>query len=208
MVVPLDGHYKLSELNDDSFVIINGYEIKGDGDGIFYLSRGYNEIVLPEGETVLYPEACDSDDLLVFTPDSVTLTGDATVSEDKNTSSGKHIGWISSESESGIEFTVYAEDDGLYALSVEYANNEEGGYHDYNVDLIERYISVGVNGEKQGNYFFRSTYSWDNYKTTTIILQLSSGENVISFTNDGSYSFNGRVTYAPDIGSITVAPLR
>ena len=150
----------------------------------------------------------NDEDGQIFTPDDVTLTGEAKISEDGNTSSGKHIGWISSEADSGIEFKVNAREEGYYAFTVEYANNEEGGYHDYNVDLVERYISVSLNGEKQGNFFFRSTYSWDYYKTKTIVLKLSEGENVISFTNDGSYSFNNKVTYAPDIGSITVAPVR
>lgn len=208
VVVPEDGCYKLTDLTDDSSVIINGYEIKGDGDGIFYLRRGYSKIILPEGETMLYPSFIDNDEeMLIFTPDGIALIGTAAVSEDSNTASGKHIGWISSEAESGIEFTVNAKKDGYYALTVEYANNEEGGYHDYNVDLIERYISVSVNGEKQGNFFFRSTYSWDYYKTKTIILELSEGENLISLTNDGSYSFNNRVTYAPDIGCIYISEI-
>ena len=90
---------------------------------------------------------------------------------------------------------------------MEYANSEQGGYHDYNVDLVERYISIFVNGEKKGNFFFRSTYSWDYFKTKTVVLYLEGGENIIDFTNDGSYSFNNKVTYAPDIGSITVIPL-
>lgn len=206
VVIPEDGYYKLSDLTDDGEITINGIRIKGDGDGIFYFGRGYNKVVLPEGVTFSSAEPVVSE-TEAFTPDDVTLIGKALAEEDKNTSTGKRIGWISSETESGIEFKVNAREEGYYAFTVEYANNEEGGYHDYNVDLVERYISVSLNGEKQGNFFFRSTYSWDNYKTKTIVLKLSEGENVISFTNDGSYSFNNKVTYAPDIGSITVSPV-
>ncbi len=206
VVIPEDGYYKLSDLTDDGEITINGIQIKGDGDGIFYFGRGYNKVVLPVGVTFSSAEPVVSE-TEAFTPDDVTLMGEALAEEDKNTSTGKRIGWISSETESGIEFKVNAREEGYYAFTVEYANNEEGGYHDYNVDLVERYISVSLNGEKQGNYFFRSTYSWDNYKTKTIVLKLSEGENVISFTNDGSYSFNNKVTYAPDIGSITVSPV-
>ncbi len=205
LIAPFDSFYKLNGYSDERSVYINGKEINGNLSGIFYFGRGYNKIVLPEGASVTDVSMCDTDEEgIAFTPDTVTVTGAATLEEDGNTASGKHIGWISSDTESGIEFTVNAQTDGYYAFTVEYANNEEGGYHDYNVDLVERYISISVNGEKQGNFFFRSTYSWDNYKTKTVILKLFSGENKISFTNDGSYSFNNKVTYAPNIAGITV----
>ncbi len=205
VIAPSDGYYKLSELTDDGKITINGIGMKGNGDGIFYFGRGYNKIVLPEGVSFASAELLsEQGNDFVFTPDDVTVTGEATVEENGNAANGKHIGWISSDKESGIEFKVNVSKDGYYAFTIEYANNEEGGYHDYNVDLVERYISVYLDGEKQGNYFFRSTYSWDNYKTKTIVLKLHKGENVVSFINDGSYSFNNKVTYAPDIGNIKV----
>ncbi len=205
LIAPFDSFYKLNGYSDKRPVLINGKEINGNLSGIFYFGRGYNKIVLPEGACVTDVQMCDNDEEgIVFTPDTLTVMGEATLEEDGNTVAGKHIGWINSENESGIEFKVNAREEGYYAFTIEYANNEEGGYHDYNVDLVERYISISVNGEKQGNYFFRSTYSWDNYKTKTIVLKLSEGENIITFTNDGSYSFNNKVTYAPDIGSISV----
>ncbi len=209
LVLPSDGYYKLDGYSDEKPVYINGYEIKGNLSGIFFFGRGYNKIVLPEGAVISEVQPVDYEESgFVFTPDDITLTGDARISEDKNTSTGKRIGWISSDTDSGVEFKINADEEGYYAFTVEYSNNEEGGYHDYNVDLVERYISIFVNGEKQGNYFFRSTYSWDNYKTKTILLRLSQGENIITFTNDGSYSFNNKITYAPDIGSISVNPVR
>ena len=140
----------------------------------------------------------------MITPEEITVTGSATVEDNGNVAKGKHIGWISSDKESSAEFSISVGDDGYYAFTIEYANNEEGGYHDYNVDLVERYISVVLDGEKQGNYFFRSTYSWDNYKTKTIVLKLHKGENIVKLMNDGSYSFNNKVTYAPNIGNIKV----
>lgn len=203
VVIPEDGYYKLSDLSDDGLVTINGFEVRGDGDGIFYFGRGYNKVVLPEGESFFAVEKVSLESQ-VKSFDEIKLLGEAKLSEDENTSTGKHIGWISSEKDSGIEFKVNASEEGFYAFTVEYANNEEGGFHDYNVDLVERYISISINGEKQGNFFFRSTYSWDNYKTKTVYLKLSPGENIITFTNDGSYSFNNKVTFAPDIGSICV----
>ncbi len=210
VIIPEDGYYKLSDLTDDSLVTINGNEIKGDGDGIFYFGRGYNKIVLPEGVSFTGAEKadCEISFLDVYTPSEMAGAGAAQISTDENSSSGEKFGWISSDTESGLSLYYKAPADGYYAITLEYANNEEGGHHDYNVDLVERYISIFVDGEKQGNYFFRSTYSWDNYKTKTVVLYLSGGEHIIEFTNDGSYSFNNMVTYAPDIGSITVIPVK
>ncbi len=203
VIIPRDGYYRLEGVSQGE-ISVNSKEYKNTENGVFYFSRGYNKITLAEGREITSVTAVDKDDIIILKPDDVTLLGDACVSEDENTSSGRKIGWISSDAFSGIIMNVKADREGYYAFTVEYANNEEGGFHDYNVDLIERYISVSVNGEKTGNFFFRSTYSWDCYKTTTIVLYLNEGENQISFTNDGSYSFNNRVTYAPDIGSIKV----
>ncbi len=204
VVTSSDGHYKFSELKDDSTIIINGESITGDGDGIFYLSRGYNEIILNEGNSFTAVEKVSMKNYYEPTFDVVSFIGGATNEEDKNSSSGMRAGWISSETGSGIEFAFIADEEGVYAFTVEYSNNEEGGYHDYNVDLIERYISVYVDGIKDKNVFFRSTYSWDNYKTKTFNLYLTEGEHVIAFSNDGSYSFNNMTTYAPNIGSVMI----
>lgn len=170
-----------------------------------YLHRGYNKVGVSAGAEILSIERSDNQDSAVITPDGVKLYGSATVESNSNTSSGKHIGWISSDKESGCEFEVNAENSGYYQFTFEYANNEEGGFHSYNVDLIERYITVAVNGEKIDNVFFRNTYSWENYKTRTVTLYLEKGINKIDLSNDGANSFNNRVTYAPNIGSITVS---
>lgn len=205
-IMPTDGYYKLSGLSDNKQVIINGITLEDDTDSIFYFSRGYNKIVLPDGVTFTEVEAVENtENSIIITPDDVIYNSGAKSEEDKNTSTGKHIGWISSETGGNVEFTVNVPEAGYYSFTVEYANNEKGGYHDYNVDLVERYITVSVNGENRGNHFFRSTYSWDNYKTKTIILSLSAGENKIILSNDGSYSFNNNVTYAPDIGSVIIS---
>ena len=89
---------------------------------------------------------------------------------------------------------------GNYRMTVSYSNNDEGGVHSYNVDLIERYITVN-NTDK---LWCRNTYSWDTVKTATINLELEEGENVITLTNDGSVIFNNTPSYAPHIYNVTV----
>ena len=203
VVVANDGYYSLSFDKSVSKAIINGYE-KDIKNCVVYLHRGYNKVTLDNAALTDIKVNNEIKNLLVLTPSDVNILGGATVEDDAFTTTGQRIGWIASDNGGYCSFNVNAPKSGYYSFTVEYANNEEGGFHDYNVDLIERYIAVSVNGEKHGNYFFRSTYSWENYKTTTIVIYLNEGNNEITFANDGSYSFNNRVTYAPNIGKITV----
>ena len=92
---------------------------------------------------------------------------------------------------------------GDYRVTLTYANNSEGGYHAYNVDLIERYVSVETNGSEQ-DVFCRNTYSNYNYRTVTFNLLLNKGENEITFSNSGNTKFNNMETFAPLISTVTV----
>lgn len=210
VIVDRDGYYNLSLSGSGlTDVTVNGID-DGENDLIssempIYLHHGYNKIEFANGAILTgVKKNTVLNNTFTITPDDVTVYGGATVELDANTSSGMRIGWISSETKSGCTFNIKAPKEGYYNFTFEYANNEEGGYHDYNVDLIERYITIEINGEKQANVFFRSTYSWVKYKTKTAVFYLNEGDNEIRLSNDGSYNFNGNVTYAPNIGSITV----
>ncbi len=207
VIVPQDSIYSIQLSNPDVKMTINGIEQQSTKDTVF-LHRGYNKIVLGGNSTIV--EVCFVDGATppttTVTPADMTIHNGATVEDDENTSSGKRIGWIASDKGSYATFNVNVKEAGYYNFTIEYSNNEEGGFHAYNVDLIERYITFTVNGENRGNYFFRSTYSWETYKTKTVVLYLEAGDNEIKLSNDGSYSFNNRVTYAPNIGDIQVNP--
>lgn len=207
VIVPNNCYYVLAlENNTDKTVTLNGITSEIANDGKVFLHRGYNKITFND-ETKITDAAmqydCTPADYYSPINDSI-LYGGAKLDTDENSSSGKRIGWISSENGGYAVFHVGVEEAGYYNFTIEYANNEEGGFHAYNVDLIERYITFTVNGENRGNYFFRSTYSWETYKTKTVVLYLEAGDNEIKLSNDGSYSFNNQVTYAPNIGDIKV----
>ncbi len=206
--IPFDSYYQLSlENKSGTIAIINGIETNLNNENIIYLHRGYNKIVLHGTTRLTKVSLVDYDDLFSpITPTDMQIFNGATLENDENTTSGKRIGWIASDKGSYATFNLTVPKDGYYNFTIEYSNNEEGGYHDYNVDLVERYITFTVNGENRGNYFFRSTYSWETYKTKTIVLYLNEGDNEIKLSNDGSYSFNNKVTYAPNIGDIYVNP--
>ena len=208
VIVPQDCTYSIQLSNPDVKMIVNGIEKEGPQYSLIYLHRGYNKIVLCGNSTI--EDICFVDGNVsptaTITPADMKVFNGATLEDDDNTISGKKIGWIASDTGSYATFNVNVEKAGYYNFTIEYANNEEGGFHDYNVDLVERYITFTVNGENRGNHFFRSTYSWEHYKTKTVVLYLNEGDNEIKLSNDGSYSFNNRVTYAPNIGSIQVNP--
>lgn len=184
-----------------------------------YLRRGISFI------TVNTPNAMDiqvskstretTDGMTVYAAESLGLSGGAqrkipaAESTEKlgKTSDLPYIDNISCENGASAQITCLTPADGYYQITFLYSNNEEGGVHAYNVDLVERYITVSVNGEKLENTYFRSTYSWETYKTKTITVYLTQGTNIITLSNDGSYRFNGNVTYAPRIAQVTVAPL-
>ncbi len=220
VIVPNDGYYSLELNSYETKLTIDGIEknnfeyniesatsvssqvdIKGM---VVYLHRGYNKIVVDKNVEIQKVLSYEKDSLKTVTPDDMQVFNGATIEDDGFTESGKRIGWISSENDGYASFKFTADKAGYYAFTIEYANNEEGGFHAYNVDLIERYITFTVNGKNQGNHFFRSTYGWETYKTKTVVLYLEEGENEIKLSCDGSYSFNNRVTYAPNIGSIEV----
>ena len=206
--VPYDSYYQLSLENiSNNTAILNGIETTLNKENIIFLHRGYNKLVLHGTTKLIKVSWSDNDEhTQIITPVDMNLSDGATLENDENTISGKRVGWIGSDTGSYTTFNVNVENAGYYNFTIEYANNEEGGYHDYNVDLVERYITFTINGKNQDNYFFRSTYSWEHYKTKTVVLYLEAGNNEIKLSNNGSYSFNNKVTYAPNIGNIVINP--
>ncbi len=200
-------YYLSLENNTDLNVTLNGITSTIESNGRIFLHRGYNKITFNDDTVITEINSYNYFPAYYISPlYDISVYNGATIEDDVNTTSGKRIGWIASDTGSYATFNINVKEAGYYNFTIEYSNNEEGGFHDYNVDLIERYITFTVNGENRGNYFFRSTYSWEHYKTKTVVLYLEAGDNEIKLSNDGSYSFNDRVTYAPNIGDIQVNP--
>ncbi len=198
-VVPFDGFYNMVTDIATNFKV-DGASAYTDGNCTVYLRKGLNYIDF---------EATKPVDCTVKVTDktnySITVSADQMTLADGATLNLEHIENISCVNGSA-SFKVNAPKTGNYRLTVAYSNNDEGGVHSYNVDLIERYITVDVNGTKE-NLWCRNTYSWDTVKTTTMNISLTEGENTITFTNDGSVKFNDRDSYAPYIFSVSVNDL-
>lgn len=186
---------------------------------VLFLRRGVNSIELnsPDAKAIaahlFYGDENQSS--TAFSAETFALTGNARVETTVRSTEipsylraqTQYVDGIASDTNGTASVSYTAPKDGYYQLTFTYTNNEEGGAHDYNVDLVERYITLTVNGENQGNYYFRSTYSWEIFKSKTVTVYLHAGENVISYTNDGSYQFNGKTAYAPRICDIAISPI-
>ena len=117
----------------------------------------------------------------------------------------KYLDAISSKS-GKAQANIKADKSGVYALTFTYSNNAEGGHHAYNVDLIEQYVTLDVNGEKQ-DVWARNTYSFDTYKTVTVYVKLKNGNNKITLSNSGKTKFDNQESFAPKISSVSLNEL-
>lgn len=198
-VAPYDGFYKMTTSVSADFKV-DGAEAYTNGVCVVYLRKGLNYIDFESAEPVECTiNVTDKQNFNIeISAENMTLTDGATFVDD-------HIENISCNGGSA-SFKINAPKSGSYRLTVSYSNNDEGGVHSYNVDLIERYITIDVNGTKQ-NLWCRNTYSWDTVKTATLNIELNEGENIITFTNDGTIKFKNRDSFAPYIFSVTVNEL-
>lgn len=202
-VAPEDGYYVI-DTDTSAQITVDGIKADIENGDILYLRRGLNEISFDETDMSFTLTATDSKAFTAtIKAEDVSLSGKAELLTDKY---GKtYIDNISNLGGEG-KFTVNVPEDGTYRVTVLYANNAEGGVHSYNVDLIERYITVTANGISQ-DVFCRNTYSKFAYKTTTFSLDLTAGENEITLANSGNTVFNNMECFTPQIAEITINSL-
>ena len=196
-VASQDGYYALS--TDAKTAMIDGAAIT-EFNNVF-LKKGLNYIDLPATEPLSLTVTKTAEPMTAFGAEDAVLSDGAVL---QMLDGEVYIDGISAQSGSAA-FTVRGIGTaGKYRLTITYANNDEGGVHDYNVDLIERYVTVSVNGSKAGNLYCRNTYSWQTKNTVTCTVELQEGTNVITLTNNGTERFDNRITYAPHIYDISV----
>ncbi len=200
-VAPEDGYYNIN-LGDGTYDIsIDGAKAKAETEDTVYLRRGLNEIALSAPSSVKLAKAEPKVPVAVIEAKDITVSDSAEIFTDKY--GNTYLGGITGGQGKGT-FKVDAPESGDYRVTILYSNNSEGGYHDYNVDLIERYLTVSVNGGESRDVFCRNTYSDYTYKTMTFNITLEKGENEITFSNSGEYSFASLISEAPFVKTVTV----
>ncbi len=195
-VAPCDGFYEVNIGVDADFELDGAKYTAENGKALVYLRRGLNYVDVKTSENI---------ECIIIKTENKGFSASVTASEmslDGAILSGNHIDGISSAG-GGASFKVSVPESGSYRMTFFYSNNDEGGVHSYNVDLIERYITVSANGESH-NLWCRNTYSWDTVRTVTLNVELEAGENEIVLSNNGSVKFNGNDSHAPHIYAVTV----
>ena len=130
---------------------------------------------------------------------SNTLGGTARVVSDPAASSGSYVGDIGNGAANSLQFNaIRAPSDGIYRMVVHFANAEHKGSHDYNIQVVDRYADIQVNGGAAKRIYFRNTFAWNVYRTMVVDMELEAGSNTIKFSNDAAY--------APNIDKIEIAP--
>lgn len=197
-VSPTDGFYEMNIVIDAEFEVDGAKGKTEGGEAVVYLRKGLNYVdIKTENEVIC--NITETEKLgfsALVNADKMELTDSAVLIN------GEYIDGISSRGGSAV-FKVTVPESGSYRMTLAYSNNDEGGVHSYNVDLIERFVTVGINGEEK-MLWCRNTYSWDTVKTATINLELKKGENIITLSNNGSVKFNDKDSYAPHIYSVSV----
>lgn len=202
-VAPRDGYYDIYS-TEATTATVDGIDVTLSDTTTVYLRRGLNEIETEADVQLSIFESADELTSYEIKAKDFTLSDGAEIKTDKYGT--EYVDGISSDG-GKAQFKVTVPESGTYRVTLRYANNQEGGYHDYNVDLIEALLTVEANGEGQ-DIFCRNTYSLYTYKTLTFSLELEEGENTVTLSSSGNIRFNGRTTYAPLIEAVTVNPVQ
>lgn len=190
-VAPETGWYTVEA--EAETVTVNGAACGGK---TVYLRQGLNLIELPGQGTACAVAYSKADHTVVsLSAEALTLSGGAKVENHAVT------GITSNGGEA--RFTVNAPNAGAYCVTLTYYSNAEGGYHAYNVDLIEQYFTVSAGGSTQ-RVWCRNTYSEENVAEVTFSVILPGGRSDIVLYNDGSVRFDGRDTESPGLCGVSV----
>ena len=190
-VAPETGWYTVE--TEAEAVTVNGAVCGGK---TVYLRQGLNLIELPGQDTACAVSFSKAERTVVsLSAEALTLSGGAQVENHA-------VAGITCNG-GEARFTVKAPEAGNYCVTLTYSNNAEGGYHAYNVDLIEQYFTVYAGGSTQ-RVWCRNTYSDENLAEVTFGVVLPGGKSEIVLSNDGAVRFDGRDTESPKLYSVSV----
>jgi Concanavalin A-like lectin/glucanases superfamily len=153
-----------------------------------------------------------------------TLTGTAAVGNSYPQANGGVVTGIGDGPANSLTFAVNAPTAGTYGMTVRYASDEGIAATHYNPDLMTAPADISVNGEPTFHVNFSNTFSWNQFSTVTIPVNLQAGANTIKFIANQQYNWDGttigviysgsdtgsplRSATAPNIDQITLAPLQ
>ena len=84
-------------------------------------------------------------------------------------------------------------------MVIYFANAEYRGGHAYNSQVVDRFADIRVNDGCTQRFYFRNTFTWENFQSRVVDVTLSAGNNSILIYN-GDYN-----AQAPHIDKIEIA---
>lgn len=147
------------------------------------------------------PDTADAGSAVTYQAEAPanTLGGAAVVTSNAYASGGKYVGYIGNGAANTLTFNgINAPKSGTYRVAVTYANDDSVNSGNYNENLIDRAAVITTSAGTNVTAHFRNTYSWSQFWTLDVTVQLNAGTNTITFANPSAY--------APDLDQITVAP--
>lgn len=128
---------------------------------------------------------------LAYEGASATLAGGARLVDSAHASAGSYIGWLGNSASSTAEFAVNAPKAGRYLLVVHYAHNDRrDNGHAYNTDIMSRTADITVGTGAPRKATFKNTWSWDDYWTLGVPVELKKGANKVTFGNATAWAPN------------------
>ncbi|MFE9020887.1 cellulosome protein [Streptomyces sp. NPDC007808] len=160
-----------------------------------YLLAGNNRLAMTSGHAAVRSLDVSGDGSTTGTLSragaSATLSGGARLVDSPHAFAGSYIGRLGNSPYSTAEFTVDAPRSGRYLLVVHYAHDDRrDNGHAYNTDIMSRTADVTVGSAAPLKVTFKNTWSWDDYWTVGVPVDLVKGANKVTFGNASAWAPN------------------
>ncbi|MFI6274780.1 CBM35 domain-containing protein [Streptomyces sp. NPDC050988] len=195
---PRDGYYTVvSRANAAVKLELHGEKVTAaPGRALrLYLVAGNNRIAMTaKGASVRSLDVSgtgSTSGTLSYEGASATLAGGAKLVDSAHASAGSYVGWLGNSASSTAEFTVDAPKSGRHMLVVHYAHNDRrDNGHAYNTDIMSRTADITVGSAAPRKVTFKNTWSWDDYWTVGVPVDLKKGSNKVTFGNASAWAPN------------------
>ncbi|SFO28468.1 Concanavalin A-like lectin/glucanases superfamily protein [Pseudobutyrivibrio sp. UC1225] len=178
-----------------------------------FLEKGINIIDLDASSAALAVDKLtvakvDDKNIDTVEAEDGKLIGNVEIGTNDVASNGKYVQEIlaSEDAENALEITYDAPVTGVYEMVVYQSNKELFGSHSYNAQMVDRFVTLNVNGGKDQTVYFRNTYSVDSFRTQCVKVVLKKGKNTLRFYNNdyrahknGVGGVNTCVNYTPNL---------
>jgi hypothetical protein len=160
-----------------------------------FLHRGINRLRTGPEAGGLTVTAAEGPEVVEVLAQDVARSGGSCLVVNDFAVGGHVIGWNGRGASASIAVETGA---GPHALLIGYANDERAEGHEYNVDIVSRYCAIAVNDVVIGRFPMRGTWTWNDFWTYPVIVELLEGRNTITFANpDGPTAEFERFRIAP-----------